>query len=88
MKTLLLIYLIWNIIVFLLYGYDKLRAKKGKWRVSEKALLLCAFFMGGAGALVGMELFRHKTQHKSFKFLVPLFLAVNIAVLWWLGQKI
>ena len=88
MKTLIIIYFIWNIIVLLLYGVDKLKAKKGSWRISEKALLLCAFFMGGAGALIGMELFRHKTKHTSFKILVPLFFIINIAALWWIGQKI
>lgn len=87
MKIIAIIYAIWNIIVLLLYGYDKLQSTKGGWRVSEKALLLSALLMGGAGAFAGMELFRHKTKHNSFRILVPLFLVINIAALWWLGQK-
>ena len=73
--------LIWNAVVFALYGIDKLKAKKGARRISEKALLLCAFFFGGVGALLGMQVFRHKTKHKKFKILVPLFAALNIALL-------
>ena len=88
MKTIAVIYLIWNILTLLLYGFDKLQAKKGGRRVPEKVLLLCALFMGGAGAFIGMELFRHKTKHTSFKILVPLFFAANIAALWWLGQTL
>jgi len=87
MKTLIILYAIWNIFVLFVYGFDKFKAKKGGRRVSEKTLLFCAFFMGGAGALIGMILFRHKTKHLSFQIFVPLFLAVNIAALWFIGQQ-
>ena len=42
--------IIWNVIVFLTYGIDKLKAIKNGWRISEKALLMLAFCMGGVGA--------------------------------------
>ena len=86
MKTIAIIFGIWNISVFLLYGYDKLQAKRGRRRVSEFALLLCAFLMGSAGALIGMELFRHKTQHMKFKLLVPVFFILNVALLFYLSR--
>lgn len=70
-------------ITFVLYGIDKRRAKKGMWRISEKTLLLCAFFMGSLGAFLGMRVFRHKTQHKQFVILVPVFLVVNLGVIVW-----
>ncbi len=79
------IYFIWNVLVFLIYGADKYRAKRGKWRVSEKALLLCAFFMGAAGAAAGMTVFRHKTRKLKFTVLVPLAAALNAAVILALG---
>lgn len=85
MKTLMIFYGIWNVVVAAVYGADKLQAKRGRRRVPEKVLLAGAFLMGGAGALLGMILFRHKTQHLRFKILVPLFLAMNIAALWWIG---
>ena len=72
--------LVWNIIVFFLYGADKRRAKKNKWRVSEKALLLCAFLMGGVGALAGMSVLRHKTRHWKFRIGVPAALIFNAAI--------
>ena len=72
---------VWNVIVFLLYGIDKLKAKSGAWRISEKALLLCAFFLGGVGAFAGMKVFRHKTRHTSFNILVPLFAVMCLAAM-------
>ena len=79
-----LVFLIWNAMVFFLYGADKFKAKKGAWRISEKSLLLCAFLLGGVGAFAGMKVFRHKTQHASFKLLVPLFAVFSIAVMYYL----
>ena len=73
---------IWNIAIFLLYGYDKFAAKKGIRRISEKTLLLSAFLMGGTGSFFGMEIFRHKTKHISFKILVPLFCIINWTVIY------
>lgn len=75
------ILLVWNIVVFLIYGIDKRSAIKGKWRISEKNLLILAFFMGGFGAFLGMQIFRHKTMHIKFKICVPLAMIVNIAII-------
>ena len=69
-----------NLLAFALYGIDKLKAKKGAWRIPEATLLLVAFLGGSLGALLGMELFRHKTKHAKFKVLVPLFLILHIAL--------
>ena len=74
-----ILFLFWNLIVFLLYGADKHKAQTGAWRIPEKTLLLCAFFLGGAGAWAGMKVFRHKTKHNSFRILVPLFTILNLA---------
>ena len=73
-----------NALTFLLYGWDKLCAKKGWWRIPEKVLLLSAFFGGSLGALLGMKAFRHKTKHRKFTILVPLFLILQIALAAWL----
>ena len=80
----------WNVTTFALYGIDKRRSKKGKWRISEATLIACAFLMGGVGALLGMSVFRHKTKHLKFKMLVPLAIIINIGaaalVKWgWMG---
>ena len=57
-----------NILAFLVYGIDKWRAKKGKWRISEATLLLLAVIGGSIGAWLGMKVWHHKTMHKKFKY--------------------
>ena len=74
--------IIWNVIVFAVYGIDKLKAIKNGWRISEKALLMLAFCMGGVGAYLGMQTFRHKTKKLKFKILVPLAILLNIAIIY------
>lgn len=77
----LLIILFQNLLVFAAYGIDKHRASRGRWRIPEKRLLMGAALFGAAGALFGMRYFRHKTMHKKFMTLVPLFLIVQIIFL-------
>ena len=85
MSTVLYIYIallaILGIIAFAAYGMDKRKAKKGAWRTSEKTLLLLAACFGGIGAFLGMKVFRHKTQHTSFKLIVPLCALIQLAAL-------
>lgn len=70
---------IMNILAFALFGIDKLKAAKHKWRISEKALFASALLGGSAGAVLGMLLFRHKTKHWYFRYGLPLILALQIA---------
>ena len=76
-----------NLIAFALYGIDKKRAKKGQWRISEKALFLAAILGGSLGALLGMQLFRHKTKHWYFRFGIPLILLLQAGLLIWLIRE-
>ena len=59
--------LIWNLLVFMIYGIDKSRAKRGAWRISEKYLLSFAFLCGGFGAWLAGVTFHHKTRKWYFK---------------------
>lgn len=68
-----------NLITFITYGVDKLKAKKGYWRIPESTLLLLAFVGGSMGAWLGMQAFHHKTLHKKFKLGVPLILMAQVA---------
>lgn len=79
----LIIYAILNVFSFVLYGIDKFKAEKEKWRISEQNLLIAAFF-GPIGAWIGMQFFRHKTRKPLFKFLVPLFIVVHILLVLWI----
>ncbi len=69
-----------NIATFLLYGIDKYKAKKGKWRISEATLLMMAAIGGSIGAWAGMRLWHHKTMHKKFKYVIPLIIIMQIAL--------
>lgn len=83
---LLAIYLLLiNFAAFFLYGIDKRRARKNKWRIPEKTLLIMAALGGSVGALLGMTKFRHKTQKWKFKLLVPLCLILQVVLLVYLG---
>ena len=73
-----------NTVTFLVYGWDKLCARKDWWRIPERVLLGLALLGGSIGALLGMKVFRHKTKHRKFTVLVLLFLVMQIALAAWL----
>lgn len=77
-----------NIAALVVYGWDKLCAMRDWWRVPELTLLLLALAGGSVGALLAMQLFRHKTLHWKFKLGVPLILILQIAaVVYWHWPK-
>ena len=68
-----------NAVTFIVYGIDKYKAKKAKWRISEATLLLLAVLGGSIGAWIGMKVWHHKTMHKKFKYGIPAILLIQIA---------
>ena len=76
-----------NVVSFSLMVIDKSRAKRGRWRISEKTLFLSAACFGGLGGVLGMFLMRHKTKHWHFRLFFPLMLVIQIAVLAFLASK-
>lgn len=68
-----------NIVSFILYGIDKYKAKRGKWRISEATLLAMAVIGGSIGAWTGMKVWHHKTMHKKFTIGVPLVFVLQVA---------
>lgn len=69
-----------NILTFFLYGIDKWKARRSKWRIEESTLLWLAAFGGSIGAWLGMNVWHHKTLHKKFTYGVPAILLVQIAI--------
>lgn len=67
-----------NLLTFIIYGIDKLKAKKAKWRISEATLLLLAVIGGSIGAWLGLQVWHHKTQHKKFYIGIPLILTLQV----------
>jgi len=70
------LYVLINLVALAMYAYDKVMARRGNRRLSEKALLTVAL-VGPFGALAGMRWFRHKTRKIKFK-LVPLFAVLHV----------
>ena len=70
-----------NTVTFFVYGIDKWKAKRAKWRIEESTLLWWAAFGGSLGALLGMKVWHHKTLHKKFKYGVPAILIAQIVII-------
>lgn len=75
-----IIYLAFNALTLLLYVIDKVLAKLGWWRVPEATLLLLTIIGGSLGALLGMVVANHKTNHVLFRILVPLSFVLHVVV--------
>ena len=69
-----------NIVTFVVYGVDKSKSKKNKWRISEKTLILLAVVGGSVGTILGMNVFRHKTKHLKFSVGVPIIIALQVVL--------
>ena len=88
MKYFLLYLLLINAAAFVLMLVDKVKAKKNRWRISERTLILSAALGGSVGSLLGMYTFRHKTKHIKFTLGVPAILIAQFALAAWLILKI
>lgn len=77
-KGIIIYVLIINIISFLAMGIDKLKAKKGAWRIPEATLFLFVLLGGGIGGNIGMFTFHHKTKKAKFRILFPLITIIEI----------
>ena len=78
---LLVVLIVMNLLAFALMGIDKMKARRGSWRIPEKTLFLVTALFGGLGGTLGMKVFRHKTKHWYFKWGFPALLAVQIVLL-------
>lgn len=70
-----------SILTFIMFGIDKRRSQRKKWRIPEKQLLLVAILGGSAGGLCGMYWFNHKTRHAKFTLGIPFILLIQIIIL-------
>lgn len=81
LTELLLIYLaLINVVAFFAYGIDKLKARRGRWRIPESTLLLLAAIGGSVGALLGIWVWHHKTMHRTFTVGVPAMLVAQLGL--------
>jgi len=75
----LIVYGVASVACFVGYGLDKRAAHRKEWRVSETILLMVGLVGGWPGAIIGQEVFRHKTQKVAFRTLFWMSVAINMA---------
>ena len=75
-----------NLLAFALMGLDKRRARRGCWRISEKALFFFPVLGGSLGGMLGMYFFHHKTRHWYFVLGLPAILALQLAAAWLIAR--
>lgn len=78
MKNIIIYLCVINIVSFFLYGLDKQKAKRRKWRIPEATLLGVAFMGGSIGAFLGIQIFHHKTKKVKFYIGIPMILGMQI----------
>ena len=74
------VYALINLISLAAYGWDKHKAVKDKWRTPEKTLILLGL-VGPWGAVIGMNLFHHKTRKLKFRIAIPVIMISEIILL-------
>ncbi len=77
-------YLFINGITFLVWGFDKFRAKLQQWRIPENTLYALIILGGGVGALLGMIVFRHKTRKPKFKVFSVISIFIHIIIFFYI----
>ncbi|MEM7279502.1 MAG: DUF1294 domain-containing protein, partial [Pseudomonadota bacterium] len=77
---------------FAVYTIDKSAARRGGWRISERALHLLDLAGGWPGGLLAQQIFRHKTKKTTFRIAFWITVLVNSLALVWLhtseGQEL
>lgn len=79
--TLLMIFLLVNVVTFCVFWWDKEAARDGHWRVSEARLLQFAFIGGSLGAFAAQRLLRHKTRKEPFRTQLMAILVLHAALI-------
>ena len=78
MRAFIILFIILNLITFIIFGIDKLLARVNQKRISEKTLITFAIAGGSVGALFAQKIFRHKI-HK-FPFILWIIFVVQFMI--------
>lgn len=70
-----------NLISFILFGLDKLFAKKKFRRIKNITLISSSIVGGSVGSLFGMYIFRHKTQTWYYVYGIPMIFIIQIILI-------
>ncbi|MFV0289086.1 MAG: DUF1294 domain-containing protein [Mycoplasmatales bacterium] len=81
LKILIIYILLINLLSFLIYLVDKIKAKRNKQRISEQTLLSLAIIGGCYGAIFAMNIFKHKINKQKFaniNYLILIFWTIGL----------
>ncbi len=81
LKNVIIYLIVINILGFLAMGLDKIKAKRGSWRIPENTLLMFTILGGGIGTIAGIYVFRHKTKKPKFTIGMPVILILEIMLI-------
>lgn len=87
MKAFILLFIFFNLVTFIIFGYDKYLARANRRRISEKTLVTLALMGGSVGAVFAQKIFRHKSR--KYRNLFWIILTVQFVVfegLWLYSQ--
>ncbi len=83
-QNLVLGYLVFSIVTFIIYAFDKSKAKRGAWRIPENTLHFWALIGGWPGAAIAQQTLRHKSHKRRFRIVFWFTVLVNCGALAWL----
>ncbi len=81
LKYFVLYFVFINVIAAIICLTDKIKAKIGGWRISEKTLFAVSLMGGSVGMYLTMLLIRHKTRHKLFMIGLPTIIILQLALI-------
>lgn len=77
-----------NIITFLSYGLDKLKAKIKCHRIKETTLLSMSIFGGAFMGFLAMIIFNHKTKVNRFIIVNLVSILIYIFIIYYFGEYV
>lgn len=83
-QKIMLFYVALSVITFLTYAFDKSKAQRKVWRISEGTLHILALVGGWPGAALAQQLLRHKSSKREFRNVFWLTVIINMGALIWL----
>ena len=82
---LIILFSLMSVVLLIVMGVDKNHARLRMRRIPEATLFSLALLGGALGGVLGMQIFRHKTQHTQFVIGFPLIALVQWGLAVWLA---